>query len=302
MIDKVTLRIWKNNLTEQVFSHLSERLEGKKTTTDENGQIAYERGRLNGLSVTLSERGASISGSLTKYLSGSNFNTMRQHDLTESVIRLCSDIGVSAEVVRVSCIEIGDTFVMENEPLRYINQLAETGYVPRFYKSRIRGSLYYQQKARQREIIFYDKVAEMKYRREPIPAGLNNLLRYEVRLHYQALKRYLPTMTIADLMDGQVFKQLIEMWRGYFETLYNTARPIKRGRGRTEILLQYAYQLQKRYNVEASDLSNYLNETLKGTANATRLKQKVASFYAIQGQEDNGLLKELRDRVTESVL
>lgn len=302
MIDKVTIRIWKNNLPEQVYSHLAERLVGRKTTTDDNGQIAYIRGKFNGLSVTLSDSGACLSGSLTKYLSGSNFNTMRQPDLTESVTRLCNDIGVSAEVVRVSCIEIGDTFVMEQEPLKYINQLAETGYIPRFSKSRIYGTLYYKQKARQREIIFYDKVAEMKSRREPIPAGLTNLLRYELRLHYSALQRYLPTRTIADLMDGRVFRELVELWRRYFETLYyNTAKPIK-GRGRTETLLKYIYQLQRRHNVETADLSNYLNETLKGTANAYRLKQKVASFYAIQGQEDNGLLKELRDRVTESVL
>lgn len=302
MIDKVTLRIYNNPQTEQIFSKILESMTDTKTTTDEDGQVEYQRGHLNNLSVSVSSKCICLTGSLTRYLSGSNFNTMRRPDLLESITHLCNDIGGRKEDINVSSIEIGDTFVMEQEPLRYINQLTETGYLPRFYKERYKGSLYFKQKAGQREIIFYDKAAEMMSRREPVPPGLHNLLRYELRLHYQAIKKHLPTRTLADLTDGQIYKALVSQWREYYEALFRTAKPIPTGRGRIEILLKYICQLQKRCNTDAADLLNYLNETMRGTANATRLKRRVAAFYAVQGQEDNGLLRELRDRVTESVL
>lgn len=302
MIDKVTLNIWKDNTTEPILRRLAESLIDSKTTINESGEAEYIRGKFNGLSVMISDKRASLTGSVTKYLTGSNFNTMRQRDLSETVCRLSDDVGLEANKIWVSSLEIGDTFVMEDNPMKYIQQLINTAYLPRFHKETIQGSLYFKQKAKQRELVFYDKVAEMMHRKEPIPTGLYNLLRYELRLQYSAVKRFLPTRTLADLNDRQVFETLKKEWRNYFETMYKTANTAKRGRGRTETLLQYIYLLQKRAGVEASDLSDYLNDTMRGKPNAYRLKQKVADYFALQGQENNGLLKELRDRVTEAVL
>lgn len=303
MYDKVNLRIIKDQETEPTIKQLAECLTGVRTTTDEAGEILYRKGTFNGLSVTLSDREAKLTGSLTKYLTGSNYNSMRQPDISEAVRQLSYDLRLRPEAIGVTALEIGNTFVMNNEPGRYIEQLAKTAYLPRFQKVAIKGSLYFKQKAGQRQLIFYDKEAEMKARGEPVPAGLYNLLRYELRLHYMALKRYLPTKTLTDLSDRQVFITLRNEWRGYFESMYKTATTAgKRSRGK-DLLLQYIYSLQKRYDtLNPSDLIEWLNETLRGKANAHRLKQEAARFFAMQEREDNGLLSELRDRITEAVL
>lgn len=303
MIDGIALGILSDWETEAVIYELSENLQNKVTGFDSDGSKVYEKGSYGGLNVSITQRGLNISGSLTRFFTGSNFNTMDWNDLQDAINKLCITFRITPEKMIVKRLEFGSAFVMENEPTAYIKQLNSSGYLPRFSKELVRKTtLYYKQKAEQRELVFYDKLLEMEHRNEHIPTGLNNLLRYEMKLKNGAIKRYLPTRTLSDLSNKNVYKRLLEQWRKYFESLFKTASAIRQGKGKTETLLQYIFVLQKRFGVNSNDLSEWLRETQRGNTNAHRLKKEVANFYKEQYKSGNGLLSELRDRIIETCL
>ena len=303
MIDRVCFYIARTTANEAVFSNVSGLLEHKVTSIGEGCRLIYERGELNGLSITISEHRLTIRGSLTRFYTGSNVFGLRFSDIQDALQSLLSLLRIEATEATITEIEIGNAFCMDQEPKDYTKVLADVGYLARFRKEKVLTTLYYKQKAQLRALIFYDKLQEMESRKEVPPAGLQNLLRYEMTLRRSSLKKYLPTRTLKDLQDRAVFRGLLELWRNYFETIYKNATASATGRkGKTNLLLRFIYSLQIAGKTDSNELLGFVSENTRGSSNGYRLRKEIADFYTANGRGEIGLLSELRSRINEVLL
>lgn len=300
MIDRICFYIERNTTNEAIFRRVSDLMKNKVSGIGEGGRLLYEKGNYNGLSVSLSQYRLSVQVSLTKNHTGSNVYGMRFNDIQDALHSLLSLLRITATEATMTELEFGNAFCMNNEPKEYTRVLADIGYLARFTREKVNTTLYYKQKSKLRELIFYDKLKEMESRKEKLPTGLQNLLRYEMSLRRGALKKYLPTRTLADFQDKAVYKRLFGLWKDYFEQIYNnaSASATEKKNSKSNLYLRFI----QANNIDINELFKYASENLRGNKNAHRIKKEIQEFCSNQDKTDSYLLSEMRDRVRETFL
>lgn len=147
-------------------------------TVHEKVNEVYYSGSLKNLRVNVSQRGISIRGSLAKYFLSDNMQTLRRQDTEQAIEKLSDELHIPIQDAKVTRIDFAHNFVMKYEPKTYYSYLGQAKRLERLIQPE---SLYYKNKSK--EMVFYNKIAEVKSRRAKIPEIWEgkNLLRYEIR-------------------------------------------------------------------------------------------------------------------------
>lgn len=291
MIDKIKIRI------EDRGEALAEQLEGvTELTSAETGERLKASGWYKGLKVDIGNF-TRVEGSLTRYQTGTNAASLRWRDLQGALHGLCTDFNIQPEAATLEYMEVGSTFAMQRPPVEY---LAELGYLTRFSRAeRGRGStIYYKQGTPLKSLCFYDKGKEMQKRGEAFPLGVENLLRYELRLRGQGITQIVPNRRLSVLQDREAYKLLLLRWQDYYKEIQKTSREGKAG-GKEAILLHYIEQLHKAHNIGSGEFDRYIAEATRGSTNGSRYRKELIGSLESVGSPE--LTAELTERIAEAV-
>lgn len=219
MYDNLHLRL-ERFAVEGDYSSIADRLSTVKQVTDtETGEVRYF-GSLGGLKVTIYESSIYIVGSLSKFYNGSNIYTLNRRDTERAVQKLSEALGADVSTAKVSYLEFGDAFLMQNPVEEYLKRL---GFYPRLHRNPQPDTLYYQHRGKEqpKTLCFYDKTKELRRKKETLPDGLNgqNILRYELRFKHRLPQQigWHETITANTLYDRQFYKKMVSLYReSYF--------------------------------------------------------------------------------------
>jgi hypothetical protein len=158
-----------------------------------------------------------VQGSICKYLLGNNAESLTRHD-TERVIESLSDVlGLPMASAMVYRLDIGANLLMKYPLISYMALLGEAPYLKKSFEADRQTVQYSNQR---RAILLYDKIAEMKRHREPVPAQVQgkNLLRVEYRFLKKSAKQLgKKEIKAADLYkDGFYIKPIDKLEEQYF--------------------------------------------------------------------------------------
>lgn len=292
MIDKIKLRIDGRN------DALAERLEGvTELTSAETGEQLKVSGWYKGLKVDIGNS-TRIEGSLTRYHTGTNAACLRWRDLQGAILNLSDDFNIQPEAATLEYMEVGSTFAMNRPPVEY---LAELGHLGRFSReNRGRGStIYYKQGTPLKSLCFYDKGKEMGKRGEAFPMGVENLLRYELRLRGQGIVQTLRDRRFSVLQDREAYKSLLIRWQNYYNDIQKVAKERKGGGGKADLLLGYISQMHQIHHIYSGEFDKYIVEATRGSTNGSRYRKELAGAIAKRGSTE--LTEELTERIKEAV-
>lgn len=303
MYDKVSLWIDRCDIGDSLSS-VAQRLDDANEVLSLSRGTTKVYGDVGGLSVGIYESGLWISGSLSKYLNGSNIYTLTRSETEEAVSYLSEDLGVDIGKAKVLSLEFGTNFVMRHEVGEYFERL---GGCPYLNREIICGSLYYNGKGREenrnKSYVFYDKIRELKQKRVDIPDNMEgvNMLRYEIRLKKGLDKFFNVERVTADMLSDKAFyASLVDKYKTIYTSIEKVTNSSKVDMGKIKTVSDAfgAYVGQLLVKSERGDLEAFLQE-LKANGKFTnrseyiRLKKMFSDCakYIEKGSDD--LLKEL---------
>jgi len=166
-------------------------------------------GYKDNLKVSVSNSGVKVSnGSLCKYLLGDNLQTLTRGDVKKAIEKLSDGLHLPIDKANVTRIDAGCSIILSHEPKLYLNHLGNLNHYNRFLQD---GSLYFQNSKRQ--LVFYDKIRELKAKKEPVPELYQNrnVLRYEMRF----TKRLSHEFNISEVVASTLYNET------FYEALYS---------------------------------------------------------------------------------
>ena len=206
---------------EKLFEHCNNKSEHYNVKNDSS----YLQGNLKNMRVTYNESSISVKGSLCKYFYGNNIDTLNLTTTREALAQISADLSLDINKARVTRIDFSTNIVTDYTPTIYYPYLGQLSQFKRFEQP---SSIYYNQKCK--KLLFYDKIAEAKEKRMPIPKQHigDNLLRYELVLR-RDVPRYLKYngLYALDLGSEELFKKLLHIWYGYYQRIQKYSKTIK---------------------------------------------------------------------------
>lgn len=186
------------------------------TTSKSDGQI-YHTGYLKNYRVILSGQGVSLKGSLAKYFLPDNMHTLSRSDSSRALEMLSDILHLPVLDADVKRIDLAQNFLMKYEPEAYYPLLGDCQYYQRIKQPK---SLYYSNSLRQ--LVFYNKIAEARAKREILPdvwSG-SNILRYESRYTQRLTKQFNRSEIKGHtLIDEKFYINLLDRWQSEYEAI-----------------------------------------------------------------------------------
>jgi hypothetical protein len=179
-----------------------------------DGQVYYT-GSLGNCRVSLSGQGISLKGSLAKYFLPDNFHTLTRSDTKRAFEKMADDLHIPIQRAKVTRIDFAKNMLMNYNPEAYYSFLGETQHYKRLPQDK---SIYYSNGLRQ--MVFYNKVAEGKAKRQSLPDVWNgqNILRYELRFTKKLTKQFKrPEIKANTLTDEKFYMELVNKWIAEYE-------------------------------------------------------------------------------------
>lgn len=245
-----------------------------------NGCISVS-GRLGNFNVIVTEAAVKVrDGSLCKHYLGDNFKTMGRRQIGEAVESLSDELHLPMGEAKVTRLDVAANIMMKYPPEVYFPYLGDKTFAKRLAEPH---GIYYVLSGGR--LCFYDKVAEQKAHKDPIPelyAG-KNVLRYEQRYIRRINKQLLYDVTGGVLSNEYFYKRLLDNWLLSYKSIKKLAdinvnfeimsnkKDFERGImllgvnsiGGQEVLLQQIAEAQKKgilKRKQAYDLRQKLND------------------------------------------
>lgn len=281
-------------------------LDDVKEIYDKKINLVKTYGSINGLLVSISPYGLSLTGSLSRALYENNIYTLDRHSTTEAISKISDALRLDFRLAKVTSLEFGQQFPMRFPVTSYFSRLGEAPYMLR--NELKHGSLYYKTRGRNpsRILIFYDKKAEMLEKHKSIPTILNtvHLLKYEIRLKRPCLRKF-GDITGETLSDRQFYEHLKQDYiRSYFNIekikhidIYKMNNIKTVNDAFTMIVGRYLNQVGQQQIM--ADIETMKSENLfMNRNNYYRLKKKILEVIKMaEQQETDTLLSELDDSI-----
>lgn len=195
-------------------------LDSPKQQTDIQTGEVKTFGRVKGVKVSISAGGLSIIGSLPKFLFGSNVYPLNKRAAAQALEKLADTLHIQVGEAVVTGIEFGANYLMKRPVAEYLSKL---GTMPRFHRLQITDySIRYEGKGkgktRPKVFAFYDKIADAAAKRMEYPEGLENLLRYEIRLNGRLpYQLSVPEVKASTLTKPDFYRQMVKYYQdSYF--------------------------------------------------------------------------------------
>lgn len=180
-------------------------------------EAEFYTGNFQGLNLCISTNGISIKGSLAKFYLNDNIKTLTRQDTQRAIEMLSDNLELPINESIVNRIDIAQSLIVKNQPKLYYPLFGESS---RFKRSFMAGSLYYSNGLRTK--LFYNKIAEVKKHRSPIPEiwQNKNLLRYELRYTSRLPKQFNTFQVKAkNLFEEQFYIDVIDKWVNEYEAI-----------------------------------------------------------------------------------
>lgn len=184
-------------------------------------------GSLGNMRVMVFNSGASLMGSLAKFLfGGSNICTLDRHTTAQALEKLGDALHIQIGDAKVTGLEFGNNFLMRREVAAYLSRL---GAMPRMCRLNINPtSLYYKGNGKQppKVFAFYDKIADAESKGMGCPEGLRdaNLLRYEMRLNRRLSKQLGVPVTASTLNDERLYRTMVKLYQKQYFSITKTSK------------------------------------------------------------------------------
>lgn len=250
----------------------------------------------------------SVQGSLSKYIFGSNIYTPTLQDIREAIENICDCLGSDFANMNVTRLDVATVIKTEHKPHLYYQSLGNKPYSERFSS----GSLYYKTKSK--ELVFYDKVAEMEKHKDPIPPEFadSNIMRVELRLKNKPARQLnLPQriLTSKDLCNEKVYNKAVQVWKSEFDSItkLNKATMTQQETRHTvtsvrDLFLARAVQA----NNSQDDIKQFIDELKEKNIFPdrkyyTRLKHDLYEYFKIPTGNGSGYIEELESKINDVV-
>lgn len=181
MYDTVNLRLTRNDVPNIDFysetaSYLEEPREYPARKSREGYGILSNKGNLT---INILDDRITVTGSLCKWWLGDNMQSMTRTDAKEAIEWLSEELHLPMEQAEVTRLDIGCSIITKHTPIIYLNYLGSRQHSRRVPQEH---GLYYH-RSNWQTLCFYDKIKELKHRRDQVPPQYQdkNVLRYEIR-------------------------------------------------------------------------------------------------------------------------
>lgn len=173
----------------------------KVTETVRTRTLSYQ---IKNLDIKSNEYGTTITGSLPKFLNGSNVETLPYQEIPTAIDNLNELTGIDLSESRILRLDWTANISTENPPKSYYSILGET--YP-YQRIQYKNSLYYN--CSNRKALFYDKGKEAR-----VPG---HLLRYELRNLNPDLKKL--DLRLSNLLNKNTYNSFVEKWLKTYQRL-----------------------------------------------------------------------------------
>lgn len=214
-----TLNFWLPNEragVKNLLSHNLNILDRQKVSRNEKGE--FLKGYLGNYSVFINDYGLSMYGSLPKWYLGDNIQDLSRGDTKRAIEKLSDTLLLPIKDSIVKRIDFGVGLVMNEEPNAYYPLLGQLRHFTRLEQPK---TIYY--KNPNKELIFYNKIAECKNKRVVIPTFLHNcnLLRYEMRLCKNIPNQMnMSEVLMSNLYEETFYMKIINNWEQHFKQIF----------------------------------------------------------------------------------
>ena len=213
MLDTVNLWLPQSQTSTAIMNRLDRVKENIKTDT---GEVSFS-GYLGNYQVSSFNHGISLKGSLAKYHLGDNFQTLSRQSVQEAIECLSDNLGLDVSEAEVKRVDLAENLIMKHQHHAYYDLL---GNCPRYKRLEQPDSVYYRNGSKQS--IFYNKIAEGKYRGLALPKVWDNkqVLRYEYRFMKKPHEQLdMPVLTAQSLYDEKVYMKMIDAWYKHYQSI-----------------------------------------------------------------------------------
>lgn len=221
-MDKLTLSTpYHSALTKEQRLKFTNYLSSKGAGTNGSLRITTSMDNLTGVVLKCRPNGLTITFNPSKIFHGKNFEQVNREQLTEVVDWLSSYYQTNLKEWNVSGFDWCENITVNHAPERYINF---TGKLKKYeWEKYNRTGKTYNTASQTKSITLYNKVDEMKQRKEEIPpseAGAN-ILRIEVGINKapQAIKLLSEMQTMNDYLQPENYAKLPQLWSAMFNQI-----------------------------------------------------------------------------------
>ena len=189
----------------------------KQETDLQTGEVKTT-GCIEGLKVSVFASGLYIVGSLPKFIFGSNVYPLDRHTAAQAIEKISDTLHIQVKEGVVTGIEFGANYLMKNPVSDYLLRLGSMQRLERVQLSH--NSIRYEGRGKKqpRVFAFYDKIADAAAKGMECPNGLENLLRFEIRLNGRLpYQLSVPEVKASTLTDMQFYRMMVEYYiNSYF--------------------------------------------------------------------------------------
>lgn len=226
------------------------------------GELKYTLGYKECIKVKEYRDRIRLECSLPKLLKGQNIYSLSYEETLEALRQIGEKLGVDIWEGIIRRLDIEFTIETKYEVAQYFKFFSSSNFLTRSQIKKT--SLYYQNTLK--TINFYDKVLEIKKKKEVIPQIFQdkNLMRFECRYMNNFLKQHaknfnLKNFTIESLKEHSVYIYLVDLAFKEYEAIEKIRKPIKHFNIQSKSLFQ---EQLARLGIEAFGGINKLLDTV----------------------------------------
>jgi|SaaInlStandDraft_6_1057023.scaffolds.fasta_scaffold46494_2 hypothetical protein len=303
MLDTVNLWLPQSHTSSAICNHLDRVKEHTDTSTAEVSFSGY----MGNYQVSIFSNGVSLKGSLAKYHLQDNFHTLTRKASQEAIESLSDSIKIDLSRAEVKRVDIAQNFIMKHEHKAYYDLLGACQHFKRLEQPK---SVYYNNTNKQ--LIFYNKVAEGKHKGLKLPSVWDNkqVLRYEFR-YMRKPQNYLamPSLKAESLYDEEVYMKLMQGWYYHYQQVnkIRLQRFAKQVMNDTKLFEKQLMLLGLQALGGEKEVLNMIDRgksegKFNNRMQASRLKGKIESISSDKVlTEDSELITELDTKVKQAV-
>ena len=224
MYDTVQMRLTRNEVDVDFMEYALPYLKDKCSHIREESGVKSVSGYLGGLKFMVRANSIKLSsGSIRKLSHAHNIGAWGRQETKTAIVYLSERLQLPFEKARVSRLDFAGDLEMDIAPENYFSILQHSkGYEATRYPT---GVLF---KGGSSELVFYDKVVEMKAKNQNIPRHFQSkhILRYEMRLK-KRLNRQLKVQDVraSDLYQPQFYDSLLVLWQEKYHQVLKAEAP-----------------------------------------------------------------------------
>ncbi len=221
MYDSIYMRLETNKPVYNKLDRVNEK------TVKETGLISYQ-GYAGNIRVKQDILGIAFAGSLPKLLYGNNISRFSRQDTMRAIEYLSDTLEIPVIKANVFSLEIADSFIMKYPVNNYLDCLGDM----RYFKPMIIAGQTKNYFNKNKCIKFYDKIIEMKSKKQVIPEIFQgrNVLRYEVKIQKRLSAAFkMPEVKAENLYNEAFYINALNLWKYFYFQIEKRKRIVFNG-------------------------------------------------------------------------